>query len=316
MGAKIFHSSVWALVRRQHGVVSRAQLLALGLSAKAIRHRLENGRLHGVWPGVYAVGRPELTRYGRWMAAVLASGPDAVLSHQSAAELWEIRQPRGGPIQLSVPTHIRRNRPGLTLFRRAVVPRTHRHGIPTTPPAQTLIDLAAALEDQSALEAAINEADKRDLIHPKQLHQAAQASRARGAKRLRDLLDRQTLTLTDTELERRFLPIARNAGLPPPKTQAWVNGHRVDFHWPDLGLVVETDGGRYHRTPAQQTADRKRDQTHLATGLTPLRFTHAQIRYEPTEVQTILVAVVQRLRSKAGSNSSATIRSTVSGRQG
>jgi very-short-patch-repair endonuclease len=294
MGAKILHSSVWSLVRRQHGVVTREQLLAAGLSSKAIRHRLERGRLHTVWPGVYAAGRPELTRYGRWMAAVLSCGPEAVLSHQSAGELWEIRQPRNGPIQVSVPKHVNRQRPGLTLFRRAVLPRTHRHGIPTTPPGQTLIDLAAVLDD-SALEAAINEADKKDLIHPKRLHEVAKATRAPGAKRLRDLLDRQTFTLSDSTLERRFLPIAQRAGLPRPQTQVRVNGHRVDFFWPDLGLVVETDGGRYHRTPAQQTADRRRDQAHAANGLTPLRFTHAQIHYERDDVVATLVAVVQRL---------------------
>jgi very-short-patch-repair endonuclease len=298
MDPQNFHSSVWALVRRQHGVISRQQLRACGLRADAIKHRVAKGKLRPVARGVYAVGRPELTRYGLWMAAVLSCGPEAVLSHQSAAELWEIRTLKRGPIQVSVPIHVRRNRPGLTLFRRAVLPRAHRHGIPVTPPAQTLIDLAAVLDDQGALDATINEADKKDLVHPDQLHQAAQASRGAGAKRLRDLLDRQTFTLTDTELERRFLPIARRAGLPPPETQAWVSGHRVDFPWPDLGLVVETDGGRYHRTPAQQTTDRRRDQTHTASGLTPLRFTHAQVRYEPDHVQFTLVAVVQRLTAR------------------
>jgi very-short-patch-repair endonuclease len=119
----------------------------------------------------------------------------------------------------------------------------------------------------------------------------------RGVAILRDTLDRRTFVLTDSELERRFLPIARRAGLPKPETQMMVNGFRVDFYWPELGLVVETDGLRYHRTPTQQAADRVRDQAHAAAGLTPLRFTHAQIAYEPGQVRETLGAVSGRLRT-------------------
>jgi very-short-patch-repair endonuclease len=109
------------------------------------------------------------------------------------------------------------------------------------------------------------------------------------------LLDLQTFTITDSELERRFLRLARAAGLPTPETQAWVNGFRVDFHWPRLGLVVETDGLRYHRTPAQQARDRLRDQAHTAAGLTALRFAGVQVRFEADQVQATLVAVAKRL---------------------
>jgi very-short-patch-repair endonuclease len=108
---------------------------------------------------------------------------------------------------------------------------------------------------------------------------------------LRELLDRHDITLTDSELERRFLPIARRAGLPPPLTQQDVNGFRVDFYWPELGLVVETDGLRYHRTPAQQAKDRHRDQAHAAAGLTALRFTHGQVVREAEYVEETLAAV-------------------------
>jgi very-short-patch-repair endonuclease len=104
--------------------------------------------------------------------------------------------------------------------------------------------------------------------------------------------------MTDTELERRFLPIARRAGLPLPLTQVYVNGFRVDFYWPELGLVVETDGLRYHRTPAQQAEDSRRDQTHAAAGLVPLRFTRAQVRFEPGHVEEVLTAVARRLRPR------------------
>jgi very-short-patch-repair endonuclease len=79
-------------------------------------------------------------------------------------------------------------------------------------------------------------------------------------------------------------------------TQQWVKGFRVDFYWPDLGLVVETDGLRYHRTPAERAQDRVRDQAHTAAGLTPLRFTRAQVRFDPEQVEAILDALVRRLR--------------------
>ena len=118
-----------------------------------------------------------------------------------------------------------------------------------------------------------------------------------GVAVLRAVLDRRTFSLTDSELERRFGPIARRAGLPLPLTQRRVNGFRVDFYWPDLGLVVETDGLRYHRTPAQQTADLRRDQAHSAAGFTPLRFSHAQVTYESVYVESMLKDVAQRLKT-------------------
>jgi very-short-patch-repair endonuclease len=102
------------------------------------------------------------------------------------------------------------------------------------------------------------------------------------------MLDRRTFRLTKEELERRFLPLAREAGLPMPLTGEWVNEFEVDFYWPQLGLVVETDGLRYHRTPAEQARDRLRDQAHTAAGLTQLRFTHGQVRYEPDHVRAVL----------------------------
>ena len=114
--------------------------------------------------------------------------------------------------------------------------------------------------------------------------------------KLRTLLDRRTFTLTDSELERRLLRIVDRAGLPRPLTGEWVNGFEVDFFWPALGLVVETDGLRYHRTPAQQARDRLRDQAHTVAGLTPLRHTRAQIRFEPGYVEATLGRVVARLR--------------------
>lgn len=197
-----------------------------------------------------------------------------------------------------MPAGVHRRRPGVAVHRQALAQNhlTRRHGIPVTSPARTLVDLAPRLPPNQ-LEAALNEADEHDLIDPERLRSALDAmAGVTGVAVLRELLDRRTLTLTDTELERRFLPIARRAGLPPPQTQRRVNEFRVDFFWPELGLVVETDGLRYHRTPAQQARDRERDQAHTAAGLTPLRFTHEQVAFDAAHVESTLVAVVRRLK--------------------
>jgi len=269
----------------------------MGLSRDAIAHRVATGRLHPVARGVYAVGRPELSREGAWTAAVLSCGPHAVLSQRHAAALWGIQDRPAPPIEITVPLHVRRHRPEVTVFRRSLplTDWTHQRGIRVTTVQRTLLDLAQILSRRE-LEAAINAADKHDLIDPERLRQALGAYRGRrGVANLRTVLDRRTFVLTDSELERLFLPLTRRCGLPHPETGRRVNGFKVDFFWPNLGLVVETDGLRYHRTPAQQARDRLRDQAHAAAGLTPLRFTYEQVRYEPRYVQSTLAAVAKRL---------------------
>jgi very-short-patch-repair endonuclease len=302
MGHPILQSSrvgLWELVHRQHGVVTRSQLLKLGYRPDAIKHRIAVGRLHRVRHGVYAVGRPRLSQHGHWLAVVLSCGPEAVLSHDSAAALWGIRSVSSERVEVSVPIHVTRRRAGIVVHRRAALDPsdlTRHDGIPVTSAVCTLIDIATQLE-QAPLEAAINEADKLELTDPERLRSALnEASRRPGIRALRELLDRRTFTLTDSELERRFLRLVREARLPIPMTGRYVSGFKVDFHWPDLGLVVETDGLRYHRTPAQQARDRLRDHAHASAGLTPLRFTHAQVRFEPDQVRATLAAVVRRLR--------------------
>ncbi len=248
------------------------------------------------------MGAPEPSQYGRWLAAVLACGSDALLSHQSAAELWEIRKPQAGPIEVTLTTGSKRRVRGLVVHRRTVLKpadRRARHGIPVTNPARTLADLAARLST-AALESAVNEADRLELIDPDRLRCALEDMDGQaGVGRLRRLLDRQAFRLTESELERMFLALIRSSGLPIPATGLLLNGFRVDFFWPDLGLVVETDGLRYHRTAAQQARDRRRDQAHTAAGLTTLRFTHAQVRFEPNEVAATLVRVVDRLSRRS-----------------
>lgn len=292
-----------ALCERQHGVVSRRQLLQLGSSPAAVKHALAVRRLHPLWRGVYAVGRPRVSRRGRWLAAVLACGPTAVLSHISAAELWSMHPAAASTIEVSVRLQVVRSRPGIVAHRRSLPTSAieERNAIPTTSPAQTLIDLAGVLGARE-LEAAVNRADQLGLIDPESLRSRVESWAGRpGCAPLRRLLDRDTFRLTDSELERRFLRLAERAGLPRPLSGRVVNGHRVDFHWPALNLVVETDGLRYHRTPAQQARDRKRDHSHTAAGTTQLRFTHAEVRHDPNHVIATLTSVIDRLSTPAES---------------
>lgn len=288
----------WRLAREQHGVVTRAQLLALGFSSDGIRHRLRNGRLHRVTQGAYVVGWPQVTRRQRWMAAVLVCGDGAALSHLSAAALWGIAR-EGELIDISASrekkrpeTHCR-TRPGLP------PPQTTIHDrIRVTTPLQTLIEISLELPT-NRLERAVNDADKLELIDPETLRTGLDDHAGEpGVKPLRTLLDKDTFVLSDTELEVLFRPIAVAAGLPPEMTKHVVNEYEVDFYWPSLGLVVEADGLRYHRTPAAQRRDAVRDNEHVASGFTRLRFTHWQIKREPAYVRAILARTRPHLRAR------------------
>lgn len=294
-------AAIWALVRRQHGVIARRQLLELGLSARQIERRIASGRLHPVWRGVYAVGRPLLDAHGRWMAAVLAGGSGAALSHGSAAELWGFGSQRHGPIDVSVPAQRRSRMRGIRTHRRiaSVMSDVVAHEeIPLTSPVLTLIDLATYLKPMQ-LERAVNEADKLDLVKADVLHESLDDHCGQpGVAPLRRLLDPLTFRLSDSELEQRIRPLARAAGLPMPKTKAWVNDYEVDFYWPEFGIVVEADGLRYHRTASQQRRGLERDQAHLAAGMWPLRFSHWQIRHNPAHVQKVLRRTVARASGK------------------
>jgi hypothetical protein len=266
--------------------------------------------------GVYAVGRPDVGERGWWMAAVLACGPEALLSHHSAAVLWGIRRGRPGDVRrgdihVVVPHGSSKLRPGIRAHRRrdhGAPGRREVDGIPVTHPVATLVDLAAsggpgrgssAGIPDGQLEAAVNEADHLKLVNPERLRSAIDMlPQWLGVERLRRLLDGPTITLTTTELERRFLPLAHEAGLPVPQTQVWLDGYQVDFFWPDLGLVVEADSLRYHRTPFKQASDKRRDNAHAGSGLTTLRFTHGQICHEPAYVRGTLVRTRRRPTKK------------------
>lgn len=288
----------WELAGRQHGIVARRQLLALGFSKRAIEHRIERGRLHVAAHGVYAVGWPMLTQKRRWMAAILACGEGALLSHRSAAALWEIGTERRGAIDISVARRCELRRPGLWVRGRPALPPRDivvRDGTPVTSVARTLIDLATEL-DPLGVERSINEADKHDLIDPESLRAELDGYAGEpGVKPLRGLLDKRTFRLSDSDLEVLFRPIAMEAGLPLPLSKQVVNGFEVDFFFPDLNLVIETDGLRYHRTPSTQARDARRDRAHVLAGMIPLRFTHYEIKHESPKVRSELRRIAATL---------------------
>ncbi len=294
----------WELAGRQHGVVARRQLVALGFNAREIEHRVGRGRLHLVMRGVYAVGWPRLTTKRRWMAAVLVCGEGAALSHRSAAALWGIGGERRGKVDVSVRRRCELRRPGLWVRGRPSLAEEEvvfHDGIPVTDVGRTLVDLATELNPLD-VERAVNEADKRGLIDPETLRAALDHYVGEpGAPLLRELLDKRTFRLSDSALEILFRPIAARAGLPPPLTKQRVNDFEVDFFWPDLGLIIEADGLRYHRTPATQARDARRDRAHTLAAMTPMRFTHYEIRHEPSRVRDELRQVARALAGASGS---------------
>ena len=264
------------LAERQHGVVARRQLVALGVGSRAIDHRLKCGRLHPLHRGVYTVGHRMITQRGRWMAAVLASGSGAVLSHRSAAALWGIRPTGRTSVELTTPRRLH-TRPGLHLHR-AVLPAdemTVHEGIPTSTPARTLLDLAAVVHGQ-ALERALDEAEILRLTGPQML--LDRYPRRRGAVRLRFvLLTSRSPTSTRTELEDRFLRFVDEHRLPRPETNTIVDVYEVDAVWRDARLIVELDGFATHGTRRAFERDRERDRRLTGAGWRVIRLTWRQL---------------------------------------
>jgi hypothetical protein len=268
-----------ALAGAQHGVVARRQLAALGLSAQSIDRRLQRARLHLVHRGVYAVGHPALRIEGRWIAAVLAAGKDAVLSHVTAGGAWEMRPLGAGLIHVTVPGDPgRKRRPGLRVHRSRTLtpPDTTTHlGIPITTPARTIIDLASSLQPLP-LEQALDQADRRGLIDFAEL-------KTRPIPRsLKAILARYTgPAFTRSELEDRFHAICDTHDLPRPTSNTIIEGEDVDFAWRAQRLVVEVDGYGYHRSPSRFENDRERDVMLTLAGWHVLRFTWTQVTTRP-----------------------------------
>ena len=290
-------AAIAALASAQHGVVSRAQLRGVGLGESSIGQRVTAGRLHRVHRGVYAVGHTVLTQRGYWMAAVLACGPGAVLSHASAAALWGIRFSDSAYTDVTVPRTGRRTRGRIRVHRPRTLPPsevTTRHAIPVTTAGRTVLDMAARLSE-SHLENLLDQVERRELTDYPALDALARAHTGhKGAAKLsRTLRTYEAGTqLTRSDLEILFRQLCKDHGLPDPWVNHTVHGKEVDFLFNDASLIVEADSWTYHKTRRSFESDRARD-AHLArAGYRTLRFTDRQLTHEPSTVaQTVRTAL-------------------------
>ncbi|HEX6698788.1 MAG TPA: type IV toxin-antitoxin system AbiEi family antitoxin domain-containing protein [Solirubrobacteraceae bacterium] len=286
------------LARRQWGVVSLAQLGALGIGPRAAQRRAQAGKLRRVHRGVYAVGGAVLPREGRWLAAVLACGPGAVLSHVSAAVHWNLLAYAPARPEVSAPAS-RKGAPGIRLHRSHSLDArdiTNHEGIPTTTVHRTLLDTAANVPSHH-LERALAQAERLRLYDHTALQDLiARANGHRGTKRLAEAIagDPQ---FTRGELEALMNQLARDHGLPQPECNTSVLAHdgtsyEVDCYFPTHRVVVETDGWETHRTRRAFESDRAKDTALTAAGYIVVRFTWRQLRHDHQTVAHRLTAIL------------------------
>jgi very-short-patch-repair endonuclease len=289
-----------ALAGRQHGVVAARQLLELGYSRSAVARAADAGRLHRVHRGVYAVGHTALSARGHCLAAVLASGPDGLASHWSAAWLWGLtRRPPATP---HVTTPARRHpRPGMRTHhaRLASADRTVVDAIPLTALPRTLLDLAASSPIRR-LEQAIERAEGMGIFNLGPMRSLlGRAGGHPGAGRLRRALDayHEESSFLRSPLERRFLTLVREAGLPQPSMNHFEAGHELDAYWPDERFAVELDSFEFHRTRAAFERDRLRQEELKLVGIEMLRVTARRLAAEPQVITERLATLLERRRS-------------------
>jgi very-short-patch-repair endonuclease/predicted transcriptional regulator of viral defense system len=284
----------------QRGLVTRRQLRELGLGRGAIDRRIARGALHPLHRGVYLVGHAVPPPLARELAAVLACGPGALLSHRSAARLWGIYDFARDDVEVTVPARGRNQRPGIRVHCVSFVPPQEARvylGIPATSPARTLLDLAASVPRRD-LERAVEEAAIRRLTSREELAAVLERSHRRpGAATLRSVLALGARPgLTRSEAERRLLELLRAGDLPPTDTNVRVDGYEVDFLWRAERLIVEVDGYAFHSSRAAFERDRRRDAALDAAGYAVVRVTWRQIVVEP---EAVLVRLARSLASAA-----------------
>jgi predicted transcriptional regulator of viral defense system len=287
--------------RGQHGVLTAAQLEALGLSPRAIRHRAASGRLCRIHTGVYAVGR--LDAHGRWMAAVLACGPGAVLSHRSAAALWDFGTAGQGEVDVTVAGRAGRSRRGIAVHRGEALAAEDvaiHEGVPCTSVARTLLDLASIV-DRQRMERAVDRAEALRRFDLHALRKALHRHRhRRGASTLAAILaDYTAPTVTRSGYERLLLSLVADAALPPPRTNAWIaldgnSGYEADFLWPDRHLIVEVDGRAHHARRRAFAHDRQRDRRLALAGFETRRYAASELTSAPERVVAELSAFLAR----------------------
>jgi hypothetical protein len=286
----------------QHATVARRQLVALGFSPHAVDHVIGRRWLRVVHRGVYAVGPAPLTAKGRWMAAVLAAGPDAVLSHRSAGALRRLGVTEGSGIDVTTARSLR-SRPGIVMHRARLAADEFDtvDGIRVTTVARTLLDLAADLPAHQ-LERAMHEAEVQRLGDTIGLHALIDRHPCNhGTRTLRAILAGQQLgrTITKSELEALFLAFLGDHGLPRPHVNHLIatpaNTYECDVVWPQARLIVELDGYATHGTRKRFEQDRARDRALTIAGWRVIRITWRQLTHEPRQ----LAADLQQLLKQA-----------------
>jgi len=290
-----------ALADRQYGVVTRAQLRQLGVGDHGIAERVRTRRLRRLHRGVYVLGHTALRREAHWLAAVLACGAGAALSHVSAAAHWNIRRSAAARVDVTVPsTAGRPRRRGIRIHRsRRLAPEdvTVHEGIPLTTVARTLIDLADVLPKQ-ALKRAIDEADYQRLLDMTSLLPAVHRNPGRRGARVIKLAEARP-ERTRSDFERRFLAVIERRGLPRPRVAVQIEGYEADFLWPEARLIVETDGYGAHRTRRAFEHDRRRDRRLARAGYRTIRLTEQALEDEEAAVVADLKALLRPERAGA-----------------
>ena len=287
IGTTPLDRTIAQLANRQHGVMSLTQLDALGLSDSGTRKRVASGRLHRIPRGVYSVGHSLLKMEGQWMAAVLACGPSAVLSHRSAAALWDLRR-AGSIIDVTVLRTAGHGQKGITIHRvrNLTASDVTLHGIPCTSVPRTLLDLADIL-DSLRLERAIAQAEVMGIFDLDAVNDVLErAAGRRGAARLRGILEEyeEGTALTQSELEELVLGICVTVSVDRPQIDGWIaldgGAVQVDLLWRKQKLIVEVDGHRFHGNRRAFERDRERDQRLTLAGYRVVRFTFIEQQHE------------------------------------
>ena len=261
-----------------------------------IQGRLEAGRLHPLHQGVYLLGHRRTNRRGYWLAAVLACGRGAVLSHESAAALWGLIGAQRGPIHVTAPGG-RRGRAGIALHRGRLhaEDRAERDGIPVISVARTILDLAAT-HDEDRLRGIFEEADRLRILHLADLRRACERCVGRrGVGRARRLAEEAIAAENDPAsfLEDLFFTFCRKQRLPVPLTNVHLLGCEVDALWEAARLIVELDGWGSHRHRAAFERDRIRDADHAVAGYKVIRVTYRRLKSEPRLVAAQLRALLR-----------------------
>lgn len=286
------------LAERQHGVVSIRQLTELlGYSRNAVGRATESGRLHRLYRGVYGVGHRRISRHGECLAAVLACGRGALLSHQSAAWLWGISTKGPHPIEVTILTH-RRPHVALRVHRsRSLLEedRTMLEGIPVTSLPRTFLDNAAAVSP-TRLRRFLERAEELRLFDLAPVESILDRSHGHpGAGRLRRALAiYQPPPFTRSEFERRFLRAVIAAGLPRPATGFNVSGYELDMYWPEARFGVELDTFETHGTRAAFERDRKRQEDLMIAGVEMTQVTNRRFEREPAAVLERVARLLER----------------------